>query len=67
VATGLATEIGRLSKYLLRSEVTPPLAVRMEKFAFKVAVVVGMAVLIIFVVEFFRGRSVSFTIHELNF
>jgi Ca2+-transporting ATPase len=59
VATGLATEIGRLSKYLLRSEVKPPLAVRIEKFVFKVALVVGMAVLIIFAVEFFRGRSVQ--------
>jgi P-type Ca2+ transporter type 2C len=59
VATGLATEIGKLAKYLLKSEVKPPLLVRMEKFVFKVALAVGVAVLIIVVVEISRDKSVQ--------
>jgi P-type Ca2+ transporter type 2C len=59
VATGLATEIGKLAKYLLRSDVKPPLSVRMEKFVFKVALAVSVAILIIFVVEIVRGKSIQ--------
>jgi Ca2+-transporting ATPase len=59
VATGVSTEIGRLAKYLQRSETKPPLSVRMEKFVFKVAIAVGIAVLVIFAVEVYRDKSIQ--------
>jgi Ca2+-transporting ATPase len=56
VATGLKTEIGRLAALILKEETAkPPLLQRMDRFTFRIAEAVGIAVLAIFVVEIHRG------------
>jgi len=60
VATGLATEVGRLASTLMQGEVVkPPLILRMERFTFRVALAVGVAVVVIFAVQMYRGFSLS--------
>lgn len=56
VATGLKTEVGRLASTLLtKQEAKPPLLERMERFTYKIAKAVGLAVLAIFAIELYRG------------
>jgi Ca2+-transporting ATPase len=56
VATGLETEVGHLASSLLnKHEAKPPLLVQMEKFTYKIAKAVGLAVLVIFAIELYRG------------
>jgi magnesium-transporting ATPase (P-type) len=56
VATGLATELGRLASALLGEHgAKPPLIQRMETFTIGIAIAVMAAVLMIFAVELGRG------------
>jgi Ca2+-transporting ATPase len=58
VATGLATELGRLAAALLeKEEAKPPLLQRMERFTSGIAMVVSGAALAIFAVEVSRGAA----------
>ncbi|NYT02733.1 MAG: HAD-IC family P-type ATPase [Methanosarcinales archaeon] len=60
VATGLSTEVGSLASTLMQGEeVKPPLILRMERFTFRVALAVGVAVAAIFAVQIYRGFSLS--------
>lgn len=62
VATGLATEVGRLAESLLEEvETKPPLVLRMEHFTTKIALAVAAAALLVLVVELIRGMPV----HEI--
>ncbi len=57
VATGSNTEVGGLAASLAgKPETKPPLILRMEKFNSKIALGVAIAVVIIFVVELYRGE-----------
>lgn len=57
VATGSSTEVGGLAASLAgKAETKPPLILRMEKFNSKIAIGVAVAVIIIFVVELYRGE-----------
>jgi magnesium-transporting ATPase (P-type) len=57
VATGSSTEVGGLAASLAgKAETKPPLILRMEKFNSKIALGVAVAVIIIFVVELYRGE-----------
>lgn len=58
-ATGANTEIGHLAEALQREKDTgkPPLMIRMERFTYWIAVVILLAVAVIFVVELSRGSG----------
>lgn len=60
VATGSSTEVGGLAVSLAgKAETKPPLILLMEKFNSKIAIGVAVAVVVIFVVELFRGEPIS--------
>ena len=57
VATGSNTEVGSLAASLAgKPETKPPLILRMEKFNSKIALGVAVIVVLIFVVELYRGE-----------
>ena len=57
VATGQDTEVGSLAQSLSgKAETKPPLILRMERFNSKIAIGVAVAVIVIFVVEYYRGE-----------
>jgi len=57
-ATGIITEVGRLAKAMQQCDVAkPPLIQRMERFTMNIAVALGIAVLLLAVVEFNNGVS----------
>ncbi len=59
-ATGLGTELGKIAAAVLgRAPTKPPLLVRMERFTLNVAVLVGIAVLLLAGVALFRGDSLA--------
>jgi magnesium-transporting ATPase (P-type) len=56
VATGLATELGRIASAVLGAALAkPPLLERMERFTFRIAVAIGAAVLLMAGVALARG------------
>ena len=56
VATGLATELGRIASAVLGAALAkPPLLERMERFTFRIAVAIGAAVLLMAAVALWRG------------
>jgi calcium-translocating P-type ATPase len=60
VATGLATQIGRISSSLTASNSTqPPLLVRMERFTRRIAAGVAIAVVVLGAVSVAQGNSVG--------
>ncbi len=60
VATGLSTELGRIAEAVLAKPATKaPLLVRMERFVYAIAVVVGIAVVIMAAVALTRGSPLS--------
>ena len=60
VATALNTELGHIAESVLNKPPTKaPLIIRMENFTHKVALVVGIAALIMAVVTFFQGMLLS--------
>lgn len=60
VATGLATELGRIASAVIGGEMAkPPLLQRMERFTFRVAVAIGAAVVLMGAVELWRGASLA--------
>ncbi len=60
VGTGIETEIGNIASAVLGKEQTkPPLLVRMEKFAHWVALIVGIAALIMAAVALARGMPMA--------
>lgn len=60
VATGARTEIGRIATSLSTTESgKPPLLVRMDRFTRRVAIGVGVAVVLLGAVSVFRGSSVG--------
>ena len=59
VATGLNTELGKLSEILDKEkENKPPLVLRMEGFINKVSIVILLATSVVFVIELSRGQEV---------
>ncbi len=60
VATGLATQIGRIASSLTTSDTAkPPLLVRMERFTRRIAAAVGVAVVALGGVSVAQGSSVA--------
>lgn len=60
VATGLLTQIGKIASSLGSAESTrPPLLVRMDRFTHRIAIAVGVAVLLLGGVSVVRGSSVG--------
>jgi Ca2+-transporting ATPase len=60
VATGLGTELGKIAAAVLgRPPTKPPLLVRMERFTLNVAILVGIAVLLLAAVALVRGDSLA--------
>lgn len=60
VATAFATELGRLAQAVLgKQPPKAPLLVRMERFTHRVAIIVGIAALIMAAVAFSRGMILS--------
>ena len=56
IATGRATEIGRIAEGLGRADaVKPPLILRMERFTMGIAMALGAAVLVLASVELYNG------------
>ena len=56
VATGLATELGRIASAVLTGEIAkPPLLARMERFTLRIAVAIGVAVLLMAAIALARG------------
>jgi len=56
VATGPATEVGRLASYIVTGKETkPPLLLRMDRFTRRIAQAIGVTALFIFSVELYRG------------
>ncbi|MBE0620589.1 MAG: HAD-IC family P-type ATPase [Burkholderiales bacterium] len=56
VATGLATELGRIASAVLTAELAkPPLLERMERFTFRIAIAIGVAVALMAAVALARG------------
>lgn len=59
VATGLATEVGKIARSVTTAQTAkPPLVVRMEKFARQISVIVLMACILLAVVALGRGTPV---------
>ncbi|MEA3275696.1 MAG: HAD-IC family P-type ATPase [Pseudomonadota bacterium] len=59
-ATGLATEIGKIATAVIgRPPTKPPLLLRMERFTVAVAVLVGIAVLLLAAVSMVKGEPVA--------
>ncbi len=57
VATASRTEVGSLAASLAgKAETKPPLILQMEKFNSKIAILIAAAVILIFVVELYRGE-----------
>lgn len=55
-ATGLKTQMGDIAKHISEKSATKsPLIIRMEKFTFKIAILIAIAVSVISVVMYFRG------------
>ena len=61
VSAGAHTEIGHLAEAVAGKAAKPPLLLRMERFTFRIAVLVGIAAVITAVVAFSRGMP----IHEV--
>ncbi len=60
VATGLATELGAIATAVLgKTAVKPPLLVRMERFTWRIAVVVAMAVVVLAAVALVQGAALQ--------
>ena len=60
VGTGLATELGRIAAAVLAGEsAKPPLVQRMERFTLRVAIFIGIAVLIMGAASLMRGASLT--------
>ena len=60
IATALHTELGKLAAdVLFKPPQKAPLQVRMERFTHRVALFVGIATIILFIVAFSRGASFS--------
>jgi calcium-translocating P-type ATPase len=60
VATGLHTELGRIASAVLhRAAAKPPLVLRMERFTTRIAMLVGVAVLIMAAAAYIQGESLS--------
>ncbi|MCG6873465.1 MAG: HAD-IC family P-type ATPase [Betaproteobacteria bacterium] len=60
VATGLATELGRIAAAVIAGEsAKPPLVQRMDQFTLRVAIFIGVAVLIMAAVLLIRGTSLT--------
>ncbi len=60
IATALETELGRIAESVTGdSDVKAPLQVRMERFTRKVAIFVGVAVLIMAAILYWRGMPVA--------
>ena len=56
VATGLATEVGRIAEGLgAEASAKPPLILRMERFTMGIATALGFAVLVLAAVELYNG------------
>jgi magnesium-transporting ATPase (P-type) len=56
VATGLATELGNIASEVIHGESTkPPLLIRMEQFTHKIAIIVGLAAVLMAAVSIARG------------
>lgn len=61
-ATGIATEIGRIAEEIGKRSISqPPLMIRMERFARKIALAVGVAVALLIAAGMLRGMG----LHEL--
>ncbi len=57
VATGTSTEVGGLAASLAgKAETKPPLILRIERFNSRIAIGVAVAVVVIFIVELYRGE-----------
>jgi len=57
VATGIHTEIGRIARETVAAEsAEPPLVMRMQRFTLTIAVLIGIAVVIVAAVAFSRGE-----------
>jgi len=60
VGTGLATELGRIAAAVIAGEsAKPPLVQRMERFTLRVAIFIGVAVLLMAAVSLMRGASLT--------
>ena len=60
VGTGLATELGRIARAVLGGEPTkPPLVQRMERFTVRVAIFVGVAVLVMAFALLMQGATLT--------
>lgn len=59
VGTGANTEIGRLAEAVAGKSTKPPLLLRMERFTFRIAVLVGIAATITATVAFSRGMPIN--------
>lgn len=60
VATALETELGRIAEAVLdKPPPKAPLLVRMEIFTHRIALIVGLAVLVLAIVSFMRGMQVT--------
>ncbi len=60
VATGLATELGRIASTVLgRTAVKPPLLVRMARFTTRIAILIGVAVVIMAGVSLAQGAGLE--------
>lgn len=58
VATGLATELGRIAAAVLTGETAkPPLLLRMERFTIRIAVAVGVAIILLALIALLRGAA----------
>ncbi|MGE4013772.1 MAG: cation-translocating P-type ATPase, partial [Alphaproteobacteria bacterium] len=58
VATGLATEIGKIASEIGKRSISqPPLLIRMERFARLIAIAVGIALAVLIVVGLLRGMG----------
>ena len=60
VGTGFNTEIGRLAETLFqKKETKPPLLVRMDRFAMRIALFVLAFACVVFLIEFTRGTPIA--------
>lgn len=60
VATALSTELGNIATEVIRGEsAKPPLLVRMERFTHRIAIIVGLAALLMAAVSISRGMPLT--------